>query len=121
MEAKNDGKWEAARTFLEAAHEIVPREDYITQQLGVARSMRDVSASENPLLRGNGDLGRDFRHPRLCTCASMRRLYPGHRSYSLASLCRTFDIPLKQHHRALCDAEAAAELLLLVNEKRAAA
>jgi DNA polymerase-3 subunit epsilon len=63
-------------------------------------------------------LGRPFRYPKLCTCASMRRLYPGHRSYSLASLCAQYDIALKQHHRALCDAEAAAELLLLVNEKR---
>ncbi|MEJ2273725.1 MAG: exonuclease domain-containing protein [Woeseiaceae bacterium] len=63
-------------------------------------------------------LGRSFRYPKLCTCAAMRRLYPGHRSYSLASLCAEYDIPLKQHHRALCDAEAAAELLLLVNEKR---
>lgn len=66
-------------------------------------------------------IGRTFRLPKLCTCASMRRLYPGHRSYSLASLCRAYDIPLRQHHRALCDAEAAAELLLLINEKRCAA
>lgn len=65
-------------------------------------------------------LGRPFRYPKLCTCASMRKLYPGHRSYSLGELCRSFDIPLKQHHRALCDAEAAAELLLLINEKREA-
>ena len=63
-------------------------------------------------------IGRSFRYPKLCTCASMRKLYPGQRSYSLASLCRNFDIPLKQHHRALCDAEAAAELLLLINERR---
>ena len=63
-------------------------------------------------------LGRSFRHPKLCTCQSMRKLYPGHRSYSLANLCQTFDIPLKQHHRALCDAEAAAELLFLINEAR---
>ncbi len=63
-------------------------------------------------------IGRAFRHPKLCTCASMRRLYPGHRSYSLAALCREYDISLKSHHRAMCDAEAAAELLLLVNEKR---
>ena len=28
-------------------------------------------------------------------------------------------IGFKQHHRALCDAEAAAQLLLIVNEKRA--
>lgn len=66
-------------------------------------------------------IGRSFRMPKLCTCSSMRKLYPGQRSYSLAALCRNFDIPLKQHHRALCDAEAAAELLLLINEKRQAA
>lgn len=65
-------------------------------------------------------LGKRFRHPKLCTCASMRKLYPGSGSYSLAALCRRYDIPLRQHHRAMCDAEAAAELLLLINEKRAA-
>ena len=59
-----------------------------------------------------------FRHPKICTCASMRRLYPGHRSYSLKNLCRDFEIDLKNHHRALCDAKAAAELLRLINEKR---
>jgi DNA polymerase-3 subunit epsilon len=72
------------------------------------------------IAREFGRLGRAFRYPKLCTCASMRRLYPGHRSYSLAALCAQFDIPLRQHHRALCDAEAAAELLLLVNERRQA-
>ncbi len=64
-------------------------------------------------------LGRRFRHPKLCTCASMRKLYPGSDSYSLAALCRQYEIPLRQHHRAMCDAQAAAELLLLINEKRA--
>ena len=64
-------------------------------------------------------LGRPFRRPKLCTCSSMRKLYPGHKSYSLAALCEIYGIPLRRHHRALCDAEAAAELLLLVNEKRA--
>lgn len=59
-----------------------------------------------------------FRYPKLCTVASMRRLYPGHRSYSLKNLCRDFEIDLKSHHRALCDAKAAAELLVLINEKR---
>lgn len=71
--------------------------------------------------REYGRLGRRFRHAKLCTCASMRKVYPGLPSYSLGALCAEFDVPLKQHHRALCDAEAAAELLLLVNEKRAEA
>ncbi|MGI9199992.1 MAG: exonuclease domain-containing protein [Woeseiaceae bacterium] len=65
-------------------------------------------------------MGRTVRMPRLCTVAAMRRYYPGQRSYSLAALTEAYDIPLKNHHRALCDAEAAAELLILVNEKRAA-
>jgi DNA polymerase-3 subunit epsilon len=71
------------------------------------------------LSREYARLGKQFRYARLCTCASMRKLYPGHGSYSLAALCRRYDIALQQHHRAMCDAEAAAELLLLVNERRA--
>ncbi len=63
-------------------------------------------------------LDQKFRHPKLCTCASMRKLYPGYGSYSLKNLCHEFEIDLKSHHRALCDAKAAAELLNLVNIKR---
>ena len=59
-----------------------------------------------------------FRYPKLCTCAKMRQLYPGYRSYSLKNLCREFEIPLETHHRALCDAQAAGELLNLINLKR---
>lgn len=63
-------------------------------------------------------LDRRFRHPKLCTCASMRRFFPGLSAYGLANLCREFHINLKDHHRALADARAAAELLILINEKR---
>ena len=63
-------------------------------------------------------LERRFTRPKLCTCASMRRYYPGHASYGLAAMSRAFSIDLKNHHRALADARAAAQLLLLVNEKR---
>ena len=63
-------------------------------------------------------LGKSYRRPRLCTCSQMRKLYPGLPGYSLASLCQQFSIPLRQHHRALCDAEAAAELLMMINDRR---
>lgn len=63
-------------------------------------------------------LDRRFRHPQLCTCASMRSLFKGHKSYSLGKLCSAYGIELTSHHRALCDAEAAAELLFLVNARR---
>jgi DNA polymerase-3 subunit epsilon len=65
-------------------------------------------------------LERPFRFPKMCTVASMRRHYPGHDSYSLAALTRAYSIRLDNHHRALADARAAAELLILVNEKRLA-
>jgi DNA polymerase-3 subunit epsilon len=60
----------------------------------------------------------DINYPKFCTCAQMRRHYPGHSSYSLASLCYTYDINLTQHHRALCDAKAAAKLLKYINQSR---
>jgi DNA polymerase-3 subunit epsilon len=63
-------------------------------------------------------LDRRFRFPKFCTCAGMRRYYPGHRSYNLGRICSIYEISLDRHHRALCDAEAAAQLLNLINRKR---
>ncbi len=63
-------------------------------------------------------LGQNFRRPTLCTVVAMRKLYPGLPSYKLSRLCAEFSIPLETHHRALCDAEATAGLLKLVNFKR---
>jgi DNA polymerase-3 subunit epsilon len=63
-------------------------------------------------------LERRFRFPKLCTCAGMRRRYPGHKSYGLGNLCEIYGIELDNHHRALCDARASAHLLNLINHKR---
>jgi DNA polymerase-3 subunit epsilon len=63
-------------------------------------------------------LERRFRFPKLCTCAGMRRRFPGHKSYSLGNLTDIYGIDLKNHHRALSDARAAAHLLNLINESR---
>ncbi|KYG21735.1 DNA polymerase [Bradyrhizobium sp. AT1] len=63
-------------------------------------------------------LERRFRFPKLCTCAGMRRRYPGHESYGLGKLCDIYGIALPNHHRALCDARASAHLLNLINHKR---
>lgn len=63
-------------------------------------------------------LERRFRFPKLCTCAGMRRRYPGHKSYSLGKLCEIYQIELDNHHRALCDARASVHLLNLINRKR---
>ncbi len=63
-------------------------------------------------------LERRFRFPKVCTCAGMRRRYPGHKSYSLGNLCELYEISFKEHHRALCDARAAGHLLNLINQSR---
>ncbi|GLQ32309.1 exonuclease domain-containing protein [Litoribrevibacter albus] len=63
-------------------------------------------------------LDEHFSMPKLCTVKEMRRFYPGHDSYGLANLCEIYDIRLINHHRALSDAEATAQLLLMINEKR---
>jgi hypothetical protein len=67
--------------------------------------------TENPSLSAKNS--RNLR-----TCAGMRRRQ---KSYSLGNLCDIYQIDLKEHHRALCDAKAAAQLLNLVNQKREAA
>ena len=51
----------------------------------------------------------------------MRKHYPGHGSYGLGPLSREYGIRLENHHRALDDARAAAELLHMINERRLAA
>lgn len=62
--------------------------------------------------------GIDFIRPQLCTCSGMRKAFPGIQSYSLKNLTEHFHISLDSHHRALCDAKAAAELFLLMAGKR---
>jgi DNA polymerase-3 subunit epsilon len=59
-----------------------------------------------------------FVKPFLCTKVLMRKYFPGLPSYSLGNLTSHFEIPLVQHHRALCDAEATAKLFLLINQRR---
>ena len=63
-------------------------------------------------------LQQSFNMPTLCSCTQMRKWYPGLKSYSLKSLCERFNISLDSHHRAMCDAEAAAELLKMINLRR---
>ena len=63
-------------------------------------------------------VGVEFVRAHLCTCAGMRKTHPGLKSYGLKNLTEHFEIKLDQHHRALSDARAAAELLVLMNRKR---
>jgi len=62
--------------------------------------------------------GYQLSMAQLCTVVESRRSFSGLASYSLASLCQHFSINLHEHHRALADAQAAAQLLQLINQHR---
>jgi len=55
-------------------------------------------------------LGMAFDRKRLCTVRLSKRLLPGLKSHSLASLCQYYQIVNKRAHRALEDAEATATI-----------
>lgn len=55
--------------------------------------------------------------PRLCTVKLSRKFFPGFPSYSLHNLVESLELPDFNHHRALADAMAAAEILKLCLQK----
>jgi DNA polymerase-3 subunit epsilon len=64
--------------------------------------------------------GIDFQARKLCTVRMARKIFPGLPRYSLGNLCRTFQISIRDRHRAMGDAEATATLFthLLANDQR---
>jgi DNA polymerase-3 subunit epsilon len=65
-----------------------------------------------------GRLDEKFVRPHLCTKQLMKKYFPELESFGLANLTAHFNVPLVQHHRAMCDAEATAKLFLILNQKR---
>ncbi len=63
-------------------------------------------------------IGQSFRSPSACTCQLARKFLPGYKSYGLKNLSQQLGIELKNHHRALDDAVAAARILIHINKKR---
>lgn len=60
----------------------------------------------------------EFVRPMICTCAGIKKIYRDIKSYGLKNLTTHFNITLTQHHRALSDARAAAELFLMMQNHR---
>ncbi|WP_231620585.1 exonuclease domain-containing protein [Pseudoalteromonas sp. NSLLW24] len=58
--------------------------------------------------------GHFFKMPKMCTVVESRKAFKGLKSYSLGNLSSHFNLNLTSHHRALADATATAELLLLI-------
>ncbi|NMP03222.1 DNA polymerase III subunit epsilon [Pseudoalteromonas arctica] len=62
--------------------------------------------------------GHFFKMPKMCTVVESRKAFKGLKSYSLGNLSTHFNLNLTSHHRALADATATAELLLLIQESQ---
>jgi DNA polymerase III subunit epsilon len=60
--------------------------------------------------------GFQWDAPKLCTVRMSKKIFPGHKSYSLGNICRALDIRISDRHRASGDAEATAELFSLLLE-----
>jgi DNA polymerase-3 subunit epsilon len=61
-----------------------------------------------------------FQRDLLCTVQLSRKIFPGHKSYSLGNLCTSLDISLENRHRAHGDAAATVQLfeMLLQNDRQ---
>ncbi|GAB0109782.1 exonuclease domain-containing protein [Pseudoalteromonas distincta] len=62
--------------------------------------------------------GHFFKIPKMCTVVESRKAFKGLKSYSLGNLSAHFNLNLTSHHRALADATATAELLLLIQQSQ---
>lgn len=102
-----------APKFYEVAKEIF---QFTQDAVFVAHS---VNFDYNFIREEFKSLGGDFRRKKLCTVRLSRKIFPGHRSYSLSNLCSHFGILNLARHRAFGDAEATVKIfdLLLQNDK----
>jgi len=62
-------------------------------------------------------LGFNYTRNILDTVALSRKIFPGHRSYSLGSICKDLNITINGRHRAAGDALATVKLFELLLEK----
>ncbi len=62
-------------------------------------------------------LGFNFRRKIIDTVTLSRKLFPGHRSYSLGNICRDLKIKINGRHRASGDALATVKLFEMLLEK----
>jgi DNA polymerase-3 subunit epsilon len=93
-----------APKFYEIAKEIV---EFTSGKIFVAHN---VSFDYGVIRREFKRLAYDYRLDHLCTVQTSRILLPGHASYSLKKLATDLGIDLSNHHRAIDDTIATAEI-----------
>lgn len=100
-----------APKFYEVAKEII---EFVGDSIFVAHN---VSFDYTVVRREYRRLGFDFRKDHMCTIQVARIIIPGHESYGLKNITRDLGINLSQHHRAIDDTKATAELFKILFEK----
>ena len=64
-------------------------------------------------------LGFDYQRNTMCTVRMGRKYLPGHRSYSLGTLCGELGIPIIGRHRAAGDALATVKVFEMIMDRKA--
>ena len=101
----NDQMVEDAPTFSEVAAQI---DAFTKDKIFVAHSVNfDFSFVKSEFKK----LGHVYDRKKLCTVRLGRKIFPGHRSYSLGKICGELGIAITDRHRAFGDAEATTILL----------
>lgn len=90
-------------------HELAPQiADFLAGKIFVAHNVNfDYSFLKYHL----DAAGSSLETQKLCTVRLTKKVFPGLPSYSLGNLCRHFEIPITQRHRAGGDADATVRLL----------
>ncbi len=99
-----DDMVEDAPQFYEIARQII---EFTEGRIFVAHNARfDYSFIRQEFK----SLGYNYTRKILDTVSMSRKLFPGHRSYSLGNICSDLNINIKDRHRAAGDALATTEL-----------
>jgi DNA polymerase-3 subunit epsilon len=101
-----------APRFYEIARELVERtENHIIVGHNVSF---DYSFIRSEFKR----LGFDYDRRTLCTIKLSRKVFPGHKSYSLGKLCGELGIQIQDRHRAAGDALATVRFFEMIRERQ---
>ncbi len=63
-------------------------------------------------------LGFEFDRQTLCTVKLSRKIFPGHKSYSLGKICKELGIEIRDRHRAAGDALATVKLFEMLRDNQ---
>ena len=77
----------------------------------------DVQYDYRVLINEFKKIGVEIKNETFCTFSNFKIKFPELKSYRLNSLCKHFNIELKNHHRAYDDAKATFELFKILNEQ----